>query len=59
MKNNEIQILGRLTCSSGKTHEKQEVFSGGGIIGAIPATTYKDPPKILIEVYNGKTKRYV
>ena len=49
---NEINILGKMVCSSGKTHEKQEVYDIGGILGCIPATTYKDPPKVLIGVNN-------
>ena len=54
MNDNEIIILGKLMCSSGKTHEKQEVYDVGGVLGCIPATTYKDPPKILTGVTNVK-----
>lgn len=45
---NEILILGKLICNSGKTHEKQEVYDINGVVGTILATCYTDPPKVLI-----------
>lgn len=44
-----VIILGKLIPPSGKTHQNQEIYhTGGGVIGTIKATSYKDPPKILI-----------
>lgn len=54
MKNNNINILGRITPSNKKIHQNQEVLSPTGIIISLKATHYKDPPKVLIRRTDGK-----
>lgn len=46
---NDIYVAGRLIPDSGKLHQNQEVYVQHGIICTIKATSYKDPPKILVE----------
>lgn len=49
IKENKVEVLGRLIPSSGKIHQNQEVYSTlGGSICTLKAVHYKDPPKILI-----------
>ena len=45
---NEMIVLGRLIPNSGKIHQNQEVYATGGCC-TLKATTYKDPPKVMIE----------
>lgn len=57
MKKTNIVVLGRLLPCSGKIHQNQEVYYYEGGVGAIKATHYKDPPKILIITdYRGKNE---
>lgn len=44
----DIIILGRLVPDSGKIHQNQEIYHTGGVICVIKATSYKNPPKILV-----------
>ena len=45
----DIIIVGRvLPQTSNKVHQNQEVYWGGGIMGTIKMTHYKDPPKVLV-----------
>lgn len=48
---NDMIVLGRLIPDSGKIHQNQEVYAtgGGGVCCTLKATTYKDPPKVMIE----------
>lgn len=56
--NEDIHTLGRLLSSTGKIHQKQEVYGIGGISPTIIATIYKEPIKIVIEGYvNGKSNK--
>ena len=50
IKENKVEVLGRLIPSSGKIHQNQEVYNtlGGRSICTLKAVCYKDPPKILI-----------
>lgn len=49
MDTNEIKILGILkSTNTGKTHQKEEVYDIDGIMGAICATHYKSPPKVMV-----------
>lgn len=51
IKENKVEVLGRLIPSSGKIHQNQEVYNtlgGGRSICTLKAVHYKDPPKILI-----------
>lgn len=52
MNNYEIYVFGHLIPNSGKIHQNQEVYSVEGIACTIKATHYKDPPKVLVEVWN-------
>ena len=47
---NDMIVLGRLIPDSGKIHQNQEVYATeGGACCTLTATTYKDPPKVIIE----------
>lgn len=46
---NEMIVLGRLIPDSGKIHKNQEVYATGGGCCTLKVTTYKDPPKVMIE----------
>ena len=47
---NDMIVLGRLIPDSGKIHQNQEVYATeGGVCCTLKATTYKDPPKVMIE----------
>ena len=50
MKN--VNVVGRLIPNSGKIHQNQEVYLAvkDDLMARLKATSYKDPPKILIEV---------
>lgn len=50
MKN--INVVGRLIPDSGKIHQNQEVYLAvkDDLMATLKATSYKDPPKVLIEV---------
>lgn len=50
-----IVVLGRVLPSTGKMHQNQEVYYGGGIAPTIKAVTYKDPIKVIVK--NAKYKR--
>lgn len=43
-----VIILGKFIPPSGKTHQNQEIYHTGGVICTIKATSYKDPPKVLV-----------
>ena len=49
---NNVEVVGRLIPDSGKIHQNQEVYNscGGGIMCTIKATSYKDPPKVIVEL---------
>ena len=52
IKDNNIEVMGRLIPPSNKIHQNQEVYSSDRGICTIKATCYKDAPKILVkEVY--------
>ena len=46
---NDMIVMGRLIPDSGKIHQNQEVYATGGGCCTLKATTYKDPPKVMIE----------
>ena len=55
IKENKVEVLGRLIPSLGKIHQNQEVYNTLqevyntlGSICTLKAVHYKDPPKILI-----------
>lgn len=50
IKENKVEVLGRLIPDSGKIHQNQEIYNtfGGRSICTLKAVHYKDPPKILI-----------
>lgn len=50
MKNNIQIIFGRIIPDSKKLHQNQEVYCVNGIAATLKATSYKEPPKILLEV---------
>ena len=56
---NEMIVVGRLIPDSGKFHQNQEVFSGGGIACTIKATSYKDPPKVIVYEQNNSDREYL
>ena len=47
--NEDVHALGRLLSSTGKVHQKQEVWGVSGFSPTIIATVYKEPIKIVIE----------
>lgn len=54
---NDMIYLGRLLpTNSDKIHQNQEVYSVDGIMCCLKSTHYKDPPRILFEVYYNVTK---
>lgn len=50
IKENKVEVLGRLIPDSRKIHQNQEVYNtfGGRLMCTLKATHYKDPPKILV-----------
>lgn len=56
---NKQVIIARLIPDSGKIHQNQEIYSGGGISCTIKATCYKDPPKVLINEQDNSVRKYV
>lgn len=53
--NEDVHALGRLLSSTGKVHQKQEVWGVSGFSPTVIATAYKEPIKIVVErkVKNG------
>lgn len=53
---NKVAILGRIIPDSKKLHQNQEVYCVDGIAATLKATSYKEPPKILLEVDNEEVR---
>lgn len=54
----EVEKKAKILCDLGVGGERGRVFSADGIIGALSATDYKDPEKILV-LDNGKADKGV
>lgn len=54
MKNNIQIVLGRIIPDSKKLHQNQEVYCVDGIAATLKATSYKDPPKVLVSLERDK-----
>lgn len=53
---NKIQVLGRIIPDSKKLHQNQEVYCVDGIAAKLKASSYTEPPKVLLEVRNEEVK---
>lgn len=45
---NKIQVLGRIIPDSKKLHQNQEVYCVDGIAATLKASSYTEPPKVLL-----------
>ena len=52
----ELISLCRVLPKSGKLHQNQEVWSGGGISPTLKATNYKDAYKVVVKCKKTKSK---